>query len=57
MVARYAIIVARHLTGAKRLMTGCIYNAVIATASCPVLVVPLMQYKDRLPNMPKNLPS
>ena len=35
MVARYAIIVARHLTGAKRLMTGRIYNAVIATASSP----------------------
>jgi nucleotide-binding universal stress UspA family protein len=33
----------RHLTGAKRLMTGRICNAVIATAPCPVLVVPLVQ--------------
>jgi nucleotide-binding universal stress UspA family protein len=33
----------RHLTGEKRLMTGRICNAVIATASCPVLVVPLVQ--------------
>jgi nucleotide-binding universal stress UspA family protein len=33
----------RHLTGDKRLMTGRICNAVIATASCPVLVVPLVQ--------------
>ena len=34
---------ARHLTGDKRLMTGRICNAVIATAPCPVLVVPLVQ--------------
>jgi nucleotide-binding universal stress UspA family protein len=33
----------RHLTGDKRLMTGRICNAVIATAPCPVLVVPLAQ--------------
>ncbi|GIX46964.1 MAG: universal stress protein YxiE [Candidatus Tectimicrobiota bacterium] len=33
----------RHLTGGKRLMTGRICNAVIATAPCPVLVVPLVQ--------------
>ncbi len=33
----------RHLTGGKRLMTGRICNAVIATAPCPVLVVPLAQ--------------
>lgn len=33
----------RHLTGEKRLMTGRICNAVIATAPCPVLVVPLVQ--------------
>ena len=33
----------RHLTGDKRLMTGRICNAVLATASCPVLVVPLVQ--------------
>jgi nucleotide-binding universal stress UspA family protein len=33
----------RHLTGDKRLMTGRISNAVIATAPCPVLVVPLVQ--------------
>jgi nucleotide-binding universal stress UspA family protein len=33
----------RHLSGEKRLMTGRICNAVIATASCPVLVVPLLQ--------------
>jgi nucleotide-binding universal stress UspA family protein len=33
----------RHLTGDKRLMTGRICNAVIATAPCPVLVVPLIQ--------------
>lgn len=33
----------RHLTGEKRLMTGRICNAVIATAPCPVLVVPLTQ--------------
>lgn len=30
----------RHLTGEKRLMTGRICNAVIATAPCPILVVP-----------------
>ena len=34
---------ARHLTGDKRLMTGRICNAVLATASCPVLVVPFVQ--------------
>jgi nucleotide-binding universal stress UspA family protein len=33
----------RHLTGDKRLMTGRICNAVIATAPSPVLVVPLVQ--------------
>jgi len=33
----------RHLTGEKRLMTGRICNAVIATAPCPILVVPLVQ--------------
>ena len=33
----------RHLTGEKRLMTGRICNAVIATAPCPVLLVPLVQ--------------
>jgi nucleotide-binding universal stress UspA family protein len=33
----------RHLTGDKRLMTGRICNAVIATAPCPVLVIPLLQ--------------
>jgi nucleotide-binding universal stress UspA family protein len=33
----------RRLTGEKRLMTGRICNAVIATAPCPVLVVPLVQ--------------
>jgi nucleotide-binding universal stress UspA family protein len=33
----------RHLTGDKRLMTGRICNAVLATASCPVLVVPFVQ--------------
>jgi nucleotide-binding universal stress UspA family protein len=33
----------RHLSGDKRLMTGRICNAVIATAPCPVLVVPLVQ--------------
>lgn len=33
----------RHLTGDKRLMTGRICNAVIATAPCPVLVVPFVQ--------------
>ena len=33
----------RHLTGDKRLMTGRICNAVLATAPCPVLVVPLLQ--------------
>lgn len=33
----------RHLTGEKRLMTGRICNAVIATAPCPVLIVPLVQ--------------
>ena len=33
----------RHLTGEKRLMIGRICNAVIATAPCPVLVVPLAQ--------------
>jgi nucleotide-binding universal stress UspA family protein len=37
----------RHLTGDKRLMTGRICNAVIATAPCPVLVVPLVQDADR----------
>ncbi len=30
----------RHLTGDKRLMTGRICNAVIATAPCPILIVP-----------------
>jgi nucleotide-binding universal stress UspA family protein len=33
----------RHLTGDKRLMTGRICNAVVATSPCPVLVVPLVQ--------------
>ena len=33
----------RHMTGDKRLMTGRICNAVLATATCPVLVVPLVQ--------------
>ena len=33
----------RHLSGDKRLMTGRICNAVIATALCPVLVVLLVQ--------------
>jgi nucleotide-binding universal stress UspA family protein len=33
----------RHMTGDKRLMTGRICNAVLATAACPVLVVPLVQ--------------
>ena len=33
----------RHLSGDKRLMTGRIYNAEIATARCPVLVVPCVQ--------------
>ena len=33
----------RHLTGEKRLMTGRICNAVIATALCPTLVAPLVQ--------------
>lgn len=33
----------RHLTGDKRLMTGRICNAVLATSPCPVLVVPLVQ--------------
>lgn len=33
----------RHITGDKRLMTGRICNAVIATAPCPVLVVPFVQ--------------
>jgi nucleotide-binding universal stress UspA family protein len=33
----------RHLTGDKRLMSGRICNAVLATAPCPVLVVPLVQ--------------
>ena len=33
----------RHLAGNKRLMTGRICNAVIATAPCPVLVVPFVQ--------------
>ncbi len=33
----------RHLTGDKRLMTGQICNAVLATSPCPVLVVPLVQ--------------
>ena len=32
----------RHLDGDKRLMTGRICNAVLATAPCPVLVVPLI---------------
>jgi nucleotide-binding universal stress UspA family protein len=32
-----------HLTGDKRLMTGRICNAVVATSPCPVLVVPLVQ--------------
>lgn len=32
----------RHITGDKRLMTGRICNEVIATAPCPVLVVPLV---------------
>ena len=32
----------RHMTGDKRLMTGRICNAVLATAPCPVLVVPLV---------------
>jgi nucleotide-binding universal stress UspA family protein len=38
----------RHLTGDKRLMTGRICNAVIATAPCPVLVVPLVQDADKV---------
>ncbi len=33
----------RHLTGDKRLMSGRICNAVLATSTCPVLVVPLVQ--------------
>ncbi len=33
----------RHITGDKRLMTGRICNAVLATSVCPVLVVPLVQ--------------
>jgi len=33
----------RHLIGEKRLMTGRICNTVIATAQCPVLVVPFIQ--------------
>ncbi len=33
----------RHLTGDKRLMSGRICNAVLATSPCPVLVVPLVQ--------------
>jgi nucleotide-binding universal stress UspA family protein len=33
----------RHITGDKRLMTGRICNEVIATAPCPVLVVPFVQ--------------
>lgn len=33
----------RHLIGEKRLMTGRICNAVIATAHCPTLVVPFIQ--------------
>jgi nucleotide-binding universal stress UspA family protein len=33
----------RHLTGDKRLMSGRICNTVLATAPCPVLVVPLVQ--------------
>jgi nucleotide-binding universal stress UspA family protein len=37
----------RHLTGDKRLMTGRICNAVLATAPCPVLVVPLVQESAR----------
>ena len=32
----------RHLIGEKRLMTGRICNTVLATAPCPVLVVPLV---------------
>jgi hypothetical protein len=39
----YCGFIHRHLTGEKRLMTGRICNAVIATAPCPVLVVPLVQ--------------
>ena len=38
----------RHLTGEKRLMTGRICNAVLATAPCPVLVVPLVQEPIRV---------
>ena len=33
----------RHLSGGKRLMTGRICNAVLATSPCPVLVVPLIE--------------
>jgi len=33
----------RHLSGDKRLMTGRICNAVLATSPCPVLIVPLVQ--------------
>jgi nucleotide-binding universal stress UspA family protein len=33
----------RHLIGEKRLMTGRICNTVIATAHCPILVVPFSQ--------------
>ncbi len=33
----------RHLTGDKRLMTGRICNAVVATSLCPVLVVPFVK--------------
>ncbi len=33
----------RHLTGDKRLMSGRICNAVLATSPCPVLVVPFVQ--------------
>lgn len=33
----------RHLTDDKRLMSGRICNAVLATSPCPVLVVPLVQ--------------
>jgi nucleotide-binding universal stress UspA family protein len=33
----------RHLSGDKRLMTGRICNAVLATSPCPVLVVPFAQ--------------
>lgn len=32
----------RHLSGEKRLMTGRICNTVLATAPCPILVVPFL---------------